>query len=100
MKPKFRQVHFVGVESSNQFAFGLALEKELLIAINSGPGEFVINYSIFIDDRFIKDSKYLLELLMECIHHWLFDKDYKKQCFSGPVWVNPDLKQFKLLQNR
>ncbi len=100
MKPKFRQIHFVGVDSNNHFAYGLAHEQKLLIVINSGPGEFVINYSIFIDNRFIKNQEYLLDLLKECIHHWLFDEDYKKQCFSGPVWVNPDLNQFKLVQNR
>ena len=44
VRPKFKQVHFVGVDGRNRFAFGLAFEQELLIAINSGPGEFVIHY--------------------------------------------------------
>lgn len=94
-KPKFEQLHFVSVEET-VFAYGLAHEQELLIAMNSGPGEFVINYSTFVDTRFMKDPEYLRELLKECICHWLFDEKFQKECFSGPVWVNPELKkQFK-----
>ena len=92
MKPVFRQIHFVGVDSSNHFTFGLASGEDLLIALNTGPGEFVIHDSIFVDDRFVRDSNYLLDLLKECIHYWVFDEDYLKKCLWGKIWVNPDLK--------
>ena len=69
MKTNFRRLHFVTVKSDNYYAYGLAHEQELLIVLNSGSGEFVINYSTFVDERFIKDPEYLRELLKTCIRH-------------------------------
>lgn len=92
VKPKFKRLHFVEVLENNRYAFGLAFEQELLIAINSGPGEFVINDSTFVDDRFVRDPEYLTELLREFIRHWLYHDNYLKECFRGKVWVNPDLR--------
>lgn len=92
VKPKFKRLHFVTVSGDNRYAFGLAFEQELLIAVNGGPGEFVIQDSTFVDERFVSDSDYLIELLIECLRHWLYDDNYIRECFKGKVWVNPDLK--------